>query len=84
MDILAARLAPDLEVLFASPVRVDAEYPVFVVNSNVVAASEYRSAGQPSINGFVPDGVVDTAFKAGSPWRPADAYVMDIARWPKR
>ena len=79
-ETLAARLSPDLEVMVASPVRVDAEYRVFVVNSQVVAASEYRSAGQPSINGFVPDGVIDLAFKADSVWHPADAYVMDIAR----
>lgn len=79
-EILAARLPPDLRVIVASPVRVDAEYRVFMVNSNVVAASEYRSDGQPSINGFVPDGVIDIALKAESFWRPANAYVIDIAR----
>jgi len=79
-EILGARLPPDLQVMVASPVRVDAEYRVFMVNSNVVAASEYRREGQPSINGFVPDGVIDMALKADSFWRPADAYVIDIAR----
>jgi hypothetical protein len=77
---LLGELDRDLPVVTASPVEIDREYRLFVVGSDVVAASEYRREGKPSINGFVPNDVVDLAYAANHLWRPADAYVVDIGR----
>ncbi len=72
-------LDADMQVMMAEPVPIDAEYRVFIVGGEVVGASEYRRQGVPSIQGFVPNAVVDLALLADGQWRPADAYVIDIA-----
>jgi ATP-grasp domain, R2K clade family 3 len=77
---LVQSLSPDLEVITASVVAIDAEYRIFVVGSEVVAASEYRRGGKPALDGFVPNNIVDLALEADRLWRPADSYVIDIAR----
>jgi hypothetical protein len=80
LDILLARLDADLPVVVASPRPVDAEYRLFMIAADVVAASEYRRNGQPSIHGFVPNQAVDLAIEADRAWRPAAAYAIDVAR----
>jgi hypothetical protein len=78
--VLLSKLDGDTQIMTASPVPIDAEYRIFVVASDVVAASEYRRNGQVSIHGFVPNAAVDLALEADQIWRPASAYAIDIAR----
>ncbi len=73
-------LDQNLPIVLASPIEIEAEYRIFMVASQVVAASQYRANGKPSIRGFVPNEVVDFAIKADLMWRPADAYVVDIGQ----
>jgi hypothetical protein len=52
LDALLSGLDADLQVVTASPSPIDAEYRIFMIASEVVAASEYRRNGQPSIQGL--------------------------------
>jgi hypothetical protein len=80
LDVLLNRLDGDLQIVTASPGSIDAEYRVFMIASEVVAASEYRRNGQTSIQGFVPNEAVDLAIEADRTWQPAKAYAIDVAR----
>ena len=80
LEILLARLEPHLSVVWARPTAVDAEYRIFIVGDEVVAASQYRDGGKPSITGHVPNPVIDLALAANALWQPREAYVLDIAR----
>lgn len=80
LDVLLNSLDPELQIVTASITSIDAEYRIFVVASEVIAASEYRRNGQPSMQGFVPNEAVDLAIEADRTWRPAQAYVIDVAR----
>jgi hypothetical protein len=84
LDALLNRLDNDLWIVTASPTAIDAEYRLFIVASEVVAASEYRRNGQTSLQGFVPNEAVDLAIEADRTWRPritgglAQARKVDI------
>jgi hypothetical protein len=84
LDALLNRLDNDLWIVTASPTAIDAEYRLFIVASEVVAASEYRRNGQTSLQGFVPNEAVDLAIEADRTWRPAAAYAIDVARSGER
>lgn len=73
------RLRVDDEVVLARPVSVDAEWRTFVVDGEVVAASSYRKAGQPTVEEFVPYAVSDLARHAAELWRPAPVFCLDVA-----
>lgn len=77
---LLARLPEDLQIVSAPPETIDAEYRVFVVGDDVVAASQYRLGGKPASDGFVPSQVIDLALQANALWQPREAYVIDIAK----
>ncbi len=74
------RLDGRLELVIGSVTAIDAEYRVFIVGSEVVAASEYRREGNASFGGFVANDVVDFALETDQLWRPEDSYVLDVAR----
>jgi hypothetical protein len=84
LDVLLNRLDADLQIVTASPTSIDAEYRLFMVASEVIAASEYRRNGQTSMQGFVPNEAVDLAIEADRTWRPAQAYAVDVARSGER
>lgn len=80
LNSLLAGLDCGLDVVVAPPVKIDAEYRVFIVDSEVIAASEYRRGGIPSTQGFVPGDVTELAIDADTLWRPERAYAIDVAR----
>jgi hypothetical protein len=75
------------EVMIASPKQMTDEARFFVVNREVVAGSMYRVDGRvmyKAINTNVPlyQPLWDFAdsMVRGNPWRPCEAFVMDVAR----
>jgi hypothetical protein len=68
-----------LPVVLARPVPIDAEWRFFIVGSEVVACSEYRRWGRPSIDGAVPHVAIELAAELASRWSPADIYCLDLA-----
>jgi ATP-grasp domain, R2K clade family 2 len=83
-EVLLKRLDADLPIVTASPTIIDAEYRMFMVASEVVAASEYRRNGRTSMQGFVPNAAVDLALEADRIWRPAESYAIDVGRSGER
>jgi hypothetical protein len=73
-------LPDDIGVVSASPLEIEAEYRVFIIGSEVVAASQYRKNGSAALDGFIPNQVIDLAIEADTRWRPKEAYVLDIAK----
>lgn len=78
-SMAAGLLRADTTVVVAEPVVVDAEWRMFVVGGEVVAASSYRFAGQGDVGLHVPHPVIDMAFEAADRWMPADVFCLDIA-----
>jgi len=77
---LLALLPDDIDVVSALPVEIEAEYRVFIIGSEIVAASQYRKNGSAAFDGFIPNQVIDLAIEADTRWRPKEAYVLDIAK----
>lgn len=68
-----------LPVVKAPPLAVDAEWRCFVVDRQVVDASEYRRAGRPSLHRGAPPRVIELAEQAAARWSPAPVTCIDIA-----
>ena len=77
---LLITLPDHIGVVSASPLEIEAEYRVFIIGSEVVAASQYRKNGSAAFEGFIPNQVIDLAIEADTRWRPKEAYVLDIAK----
>lgn len=77
--ISAGLLSTDTHLVVADPVEVDAEWRMFVVGAEVVAASSYRHAGRGDTGLHVPHQVIDLAFDAAGTWSPAEVFCLDIA-----
>lgn len=58
---------------------VDAEWRCFVVNGQIVDASEYRRAGSPSFHRGAPPRVLDLVDAALAKWSPARVTCIDVA-----
>lgn len=71
--------APTTEVIRAAPRAVDAEWRCFVVDGEIVAGSEYRRAGRPSLYGGVPPRVAELVAEAARGWLPAPVVCIDVA-----
>lgn len=74
-----AGCAPATEVICAAPRTVDAEWRCFVVDGEVVAGSEYRRAGRPSLHPDVPPRVAELVEEAARRWSPAGVACIDVA-----
>ena len=74
------RIKFDTHVVMAEAVPIDAEWRIFVVNGQVVAASSYRKDGVGNFDLSVPYPVVDLAFEAAGRWTPSEVFCLDIAR----
>jgi hypothetical protein len=69
-----------LSVVVADPVPIEAEWRFFIVGMEVVACSEYRRWGTPSVDGVVPHVAIDWAAELASQWSPSDIYCLDLAK----
>jgi hypothetical protein len=71
-------------VVFASPVKIEAEWRFFIVKSEVVGCSEYRHWGRLSTDGSVPHAAIEYAYECASRWGPADIYCLDLGATENR
>lgn len=75
-------LEADTMVLVASPKDIQFERRFFVVDSQIVANSQYRVAGRPEFNDF-PDEESDAFVRAAiERFSPARAFAIDVAGTP--
>lgn len=80
----ALRDADSMPVVVAAPIQVDAEWRFFVIDGEIVACSEYRRWGEPSIEGAVPYAAIDLAAELAARWSPAPVYCLDLAATESR
>ena len=69
-------LSGSAEVVVATPVEVDAEWRLFIVEGRVVTGSMYR----PSADSYLPPELVAFAEDAAAGWAPAQVFVLDVGR----
>lgn len=70
-------------VISVAPVKtIYAEWRMFVVDDKFVTGSMYQQGGKLITNEFVEDRVIKFTRKMIRKWKPADAYVIDIADTP--
>ena len=66
-------------VVIAPLTAIHAEYRLFVVGGEVVAASRYKLGHRVESSVQVPAEVIDFAGRAVRLWRPNDAFTIDVA-----
>ena len=65
-------------VIVATPVQIDAEWRLFVVSGKIVACSQYRQWGRPSIDGPVPHSAIELGIELAAVWSPASVFCLDL------
>jgi hypothetical protein len=66
-------------IMVATPIDIDHEWRLFLVESHVVSGSHYRARGDLDISQWLPTEVADFAEAIAGMWSPALAFVLDIA-----
>lgn len=66
-------------IIISSPVNIDYEYRLFIVNGRVLSGSLYRMNGMLTVNNFIPNEIIDFAEEMSSVYSPSTIFVMDIA-----
>lgn len=67
-------------IVVAKPYGIEAEWRLFVVDHQVVGASQYHKRGRLYKSPGAPQDVLDFAEKAIVRWSPVEAYTLDICR----
>lgn len=75
---LFAEITYDTPIIIATPYGISAEWRLFVVNHEVVAASQYHKNRRLFKQAGAPENVMAFAKKAIERWSPVEAYVLDI------
>ena len=69
----------DVEVIAASAQDIYREYRMFMTDDDVMTAAQYMQAGRPLASPDVDPEAIAYATHIARRWRPADAFVLDIA-----
>ena len=69
-----------LPALVAPPITIYSEFRLFMIGGKVVTGSQYMRGGSPHLSDSPDPEVVEYAEAVSSRWRPADAFVVDVAR----
>jgi hypothetical protein len=75
-------LNKDTIIAVASAKKIYSEHRLFIVDKKVVAASQYKLGSDLTITDNVDEHILHFARCMIQRWRPAQAYVMDIADTP--
>lgn len=70
----------NIDILVAPASRIDQEWRLYVVDSNIVSGSQYRVNHTYKVSADVPQNVLDYANEAIKLWQPAPFFVIDICR----
>lgn len=75
-----AEVSADTPIVVAIPYGIEAEWRLFVVDNEVVGASQYHKRGRLYKEPGAPEDVLKFAEKVIDTWTPAAAYTLDICR----
>lgn len=78
-----AEVNGDTPIVVATPYGIDAEWRLFIVDNQIISASQYHKAGRLFKSQGAPDGVLKFAQTVMERWNPAPAYVLDICESAK-
>jgi ATP-grasp domain, R2K clade family 3 len=78
LRVVTTRVAAQEPVIVARSRQLIAEWRCFVVDGSVVASSEYRRGGRPSLFADAPPMAVEFAEFAAAQWVPAPVTCIDI------
>lgn len=71
-----------LYVLAAPTQQIYREYRLFMIEDQVITGSQYMQAGRPYVSSDVDTEALAYAKGVASLWRPAEAFVIDVALTP--
>jgi hypothetical protein len=77
-----ATLKPDTMVMYTSPKTIYSEYRFFVIDGKIVTQSLYKRGDKVIHDSHVDQDIIDFAQSMINTWRPARAFVIDIALTP--
>lgn len=66
-------------VVASEPLKIDAEWRLFIVGGEIIACSQYREGNRATIDGPVPYAAIEFGIKAAAMWSPASIYCLDLA-----
>ena len=66
-------------IIISSPVNIEKEYRLFIIDGKVVSGSLYRVDGELIVDKFVPKYVIDFSEKMAEIYSPSRVFVIDIA-----
>lgn len=72
-------VTPDTAVLVASQKKIYSEWRLFVVGDLIVTGSQYKQGDRILYNRQIDDAILDFGKRMVSKWKPAEAFVIDIA-----
>lgn len=84
-DVVETDYSPlhcNTEIMIASPKKIYAEYRMFIVNGEVVTGSMYKQGNRVISNKHVDNAIYQFTGSMIGRWRPAKAFVIDIADTP--
>lgn len=76
-------LHKNTEIILASAKKIYAECRIFAINSHIVTASMYKHGSLVRSNADVDSRFIDYAADRIRDWKPAKAFVIDVADTPK-
>lgn len=68
----------DTKIIIGTPYGIEAEWRLFIVDSEIVGASQYRWAGRMKQVHGAPDTIMTFGRSVIKAWNPAPAYVLDV------
>lgn len=72
------------EIAIVAPVKpIYAEYRFFVVNKEVITASQYRNSHSLYVSDIIPQSLQDAAKEYAQLYQPHDIFTMDLADTPE-
>lgn len=72
-------LDSETDIIISNFKEIQSEYRLFVVKNKIVTGSMYKLKDTVVTSEFIPNEVIDFAYKAINKWNPDIAYVLDIA-----
>ncbi len=75
---LFAGVEQDTPIVVGKPYKIRAEWRLFVVNSEIITASQYHKNGKFFKQEGAPQEVIDFGKKVIDKWNPLPAYIIDV------
>lgn len=69
----------DVEIVASSCKEIYTETRFFIVNNEIISASQYKSGGKLLLNSIIDSSAINFVKEMINQWEPSKAYVLDVA-----